>query len=334
MSHFRWSRGLGGGHSDDRRAPDSLRHEDRESLARCRLCPNLCEVNRMGGQTGRCGAGDTVIIYRHGPHHGEEPPISGYHGSGTIFFSSCPLRCIYCQNHRWSQARPLAGKAYSVSELADVCLQLQHMRCHNINLVTPEPWIHHIMAAIVEAKARGLTLPVVYNTSGFVTEESLRLLKGTVDVYLTDIRYASPSEALEFSGVAAYFEACRTAARAMWRQVGPLVCGEDGIATRGTIVRHLLIPGLLQATSSVLRFITEELSPDCHVSLMGQFEPAHLARCHPDMMRPISSQQYAEALKVMRSMGLRRGWRQPPGPPAPGLSGTDMQPTFSRRNPA
>lgn len=287
-------------------------------------------VNRLADGTGRCGAGSTLRIYRWGPHMGEEPPISGYRGSGTVFFSSCPLRCVYCQNSPWSQSRPLAGDSYSVPDLAAIFLRLQSAGCHNINLVTPEPWIPHILQAVPLARAKGLVLPIAYNTSGFVTEESLRLLDGTVDIYLTDLRYATREQARTLSGAADYFDAARVAASIMWKQVGPLVCGPDGTARRGLIVRHLLIPGL-DASAGVLDFIAHELSPDCHVSLMGQFEPLHQAAQIPSLARRVSPSQYGKALAIMRRMGVENGWRQPPGDVEAELVGESMEPTSRRQ---
>ncbi len=231
-------------------SPRPLGSSWRDPLEDCRLCPHRCGVNRHLGQTGRCGGGAELTIYRFGPHLGEEPPISGFRGSGTIFFSGCPLRCIYCQNHRWSQARPLVGRRYELEDFIDLCLGLQRAGCHNVNLVTPEPWIPHVVEGIRRARGRGLRVPVVYNTSGFIAEASLAMLEGTVDVYLTDVRYASPQQAQEFSGAASYFEECRRAAVTMWRQVGPLVCDSRGIARTGLIVRHLVLPGLPEATAT------------------------------------------------------------------------------------
>ncbi|MBN1424979.1 radical SAM protein [Candidatus Fermentibacteria bacterium] len=299
-------------------------------LAHCVLCPHLCGVDRLAGMKGRCRAGSTATVFRFGPHFGEEPPISGHRGSGTIFFSSCPLRCVYCQNHLWSQVDPPVGREYSVDDLAAICLDLQGQGCHNINLVTPEPWIPHIVAAVRLAKARGFCLPVVYNTSGFITEQSLRFLRDTVDIYLTDLRYANPAEAREFSGSAGYFEAHRRAARLMWEVAGPLKLGPDGTAIAGVIIRHLLLPGLLDATASTLAYIAHEISPDVPVSLMGQFEPVHQARHHPPIADHVPLGQYIQAMRIARRLGLTKGWRQRPGPVSPGLLGIAMQPTETR----
>ncbi|MCU0612921.1 MAG: radical SAM protein [Candidatus Eisenbacteria bacterium] len=296
-------------------------------LAACRLCPHRCGVNRLAGATGRCGAGAELLIYRFGRHFGEEPPISGCRGSGTVFFSSCPLRCVYCQNHNWSQSRPLVGRTYSPGDLADIFLHLQNLGCHNVNLVTPEPWIPHIMSAVSMARARGLSIPIVYNTSGFVTEESLKKLANTVDVYLTDLRYSSPEEAREFSGAQEYFDASRRAAMAMLAQVGPLRYQGDGTAARGVIVRHLILPGLSAATDSTLTFIAERLSRAVHVSLLGQFEPVHGAETHATLGRRVSAREYAGALRTLRGLGLTNGWRQRPGTACTELLGVWMPPS-------
>ncbi len=294
-------------------------------LENCRLCPRRCGVNRLAGQTGRCGAGDRLIVHHSGPHHGEEPPISGYRGSGAVFFSGCPLHCIYCQNHLWSHARPLPGRELSPRELADLFLRLQHQGCHNINLVTPEPWIPQLIQAICLARKAGLTIPFVYNTSGFITSESLSIIAGIVDIYVTDIRYANPQQAEQFSGLAAYYHVCREAAKQIFHTIGPLETDPSGLAVRGLMVRVLLLPGLPDATEDCLRFIAHELSPDVPVALLSQFEPLHEARQHPLLGRRLEHKSYKEAIRKARELGLQRGWRQDLAPPPPGLLGTSMR---------
>lgn len=294
-------------------------------LASCELCPHRCRVDRLSGQAGRCGAPGHVVVFRWGPHGGEEPPISGFRGSGTVFFSTCPLRCVYCQNHPWSHARPPVGFRYTVPELATLFLSLQGMGCHNVNLVTPEPWVPHIVDAVQLARARGLAIPVVYNTSGFVTPETLELVDGVVDIYLTDLRYSSPEQAASLSGTARYHEASRAAAKLMWRLKGPLVVSPEGLALRGVIVRHLLIPGL-EATEDVLDFVGRELSRRCHVSLMGQFTPTSLTKDLPPLDGPVPQAQYRRAVATMRRAGFP-GWRQVPLPEQGDLLGERMAPT-------
>ncbi len=218
------------------------------------------------------------------------------------------------------------GRRYELEDFIDLCLGLQRAGCHNVNLVTPEPWIPHVVEGIRRARGRGLRVPVVYNTSGFIAEASLAMLEGTVDVYLTDVRYASPQQAQEFSGAASYFEACRRAAVTMWRQVGPLVCDSRGIARTGLIVRHLVLPGLPEATASSLDFIAG-ISRDCAVSLLGQYLPLHKAVGHPVVGRPISIREYAEALRLLRERGLTKGWQQRPGPATAEFVGSLMSPT-------
>jgi len=265
------------------------------------------------------------VIYRFGPHFGEEPPISGWRGSGCVFFSGCPMGCLYCQNHKWSQIRPLPGKEYPAGELALLFLNLQGYGCHNINLVTPEPWIPHIIDAIERAKQAGLHVPIAFNTSGFVTPESLSLLYGVVDIYITDLRYSDPEQSEELSNCKSYFAASREAVRIMWSQVGSLKIDSSGIAQRGLIVRLLLIPGLSQAAMSSLVYLAEEVSTDVHVSLLAQFEPVHMAVEHRDLSRRISSREYHETKSLSRKLGLTRGWKQKSGPAGLGLLGTEME---------
>lgn len=295
-------------------------------LSACRLCPHRCGVNRLRGDTGRCGAGPLPVVYRYDPHHGEEPPISGWKGSGAVFFSGCPLHCVYCQNHRWSQARPLRGQTYTIDELSNLFLELERLGCHNVNLVTPEPWVPHIVCAARAARTAGLSIPLVYNTSGFVTQETLSLLADTVDVYLTDIRYETTQQAFNLSSSGAYFHACREAARIMWHQVGTLILDHSGIATRGLLVRHLVLPGAIAATQRCLSFIAKELSSTVHVSLLTQYEPVYKAVNHQQIGHRITSSEYRSAMLSLKEMGLWFGWKQRLCAPEQELLGIAMKP--------
>ena len=278
-------------------------------LSQCRLCPRECGVDRLRGERGFCQAGAEPIVASWNVHPWEEPPISGTHGSGTIFFSGCTGRCLFCQNYPISQLG--VGNTVSVQQLAEMMLELQDRGCHNINLVTPTHFVPQILAALELAIEGGLRLPLVYNTSGYERVETLQLLDGVVDIYLPDAKYADDETARRLSGFVRYVEANRAALREMFRQVGDeLVLDGEGIARRGLIVRHLVLPEGLAGTPEVLRWIAENLSPRVHVSLMDQYFPAHKAVGHPVLGRKITAEEYAEALRAFEEAGLTNGWMQ------------------------
>jgi len=278
-------------------------------LSQCRLCPRECGVDRLRGERGFCRAGAEPIVASWNVHPWEEPPISGTHGSGTIFFSGCTGRCLFCQNYPISQLG--VGNTVSVQQLAEMMLELQDRGCHNINLVTPTHFVPQILAALELAIEGGLRLPLVYNTSGYERVETLQLLDGVVDIYLPDAKYADDETARRLSGFVRYVEANRAALREMFRQVGDeLVLDGEGIARRGLIVRHLVLPEGLAGTPEVLRWIAENLSPRVHVSLMDQYFPAHKAVGHPVLGRKITAEEYAEALRAFEEAGLTNGWMQ------------------------
>ena len=278
-------------------------------LKRCRLCPRECGVNRLRGKQGFCRAGAQPKVASWNVHPWEEPPISGTRGSGAIFFSGCTGRCLFCQNYPISQLG--VGNEVSVERLAEMMLELQQRGCHNINLVTPTHFVPQILAALPYAIERGLRLPLVYNTSGYETVEVLKLLEDVVDIYLPDAKYADGETARRLSGFVRYVEANRAALKEMYRQVGEeLVLDDEGIAWRGLIVRHLVLPEGLAGTPQVLRWLAENLSPRVHVSLMDQYFPAHKAVNHPILGRKITAEEYEEALNAFDEAGLERGWRQ------------------------
>ena len=278
-------------------------------LSQCRLCPRECGVDRLRGERGFCRAGAEPIVASWNVHPWEEPPISGTRGSGTIFFSGCTGRCLFCQNYPISQLG--VGNTVSVQRLAEMMLELQDRGCHNINLVTPTHFVPQILAALELAIEGGLRLPLVYNTSGYERVETLQLLDGVVDIYLPDAKYADDETARRLSGFVRYVEANRAALREMFRQVGDeLVLDGEGIARRGLIVRHLVLPEGLAGTPEVLRWIAENLSPRVHVSLMDQYFPAHKAVGHPVLGRKITAEEYAEALRAFEEAGLTNGWMQ------------------------
>nr|MBC7244549.1 radical SAM protein [Chloroflexota bacterium] len=280
-----------------------------EILSHCTLCPRDCGVNRLAGEKGYCQAGADPVVASWNAHPWEEPPISGTNGSGTIFFTYCTGRCMFCQNYPISQLG--IGQQVTVQRLAEMMLELQARGCHNINLVTPTHFVPQILAALAIAAEGGLHLPLVYNSSGYEAVETLRLLDGIVDIYLPDAKYADNEIARRLSGFRGYVEANRTALKEMFRQVGPeLLLDENGMALRGMIIRHMVLPEGLAGTRQVLAWIACELSPSVHISLMSQYFPAHKAVGDPVLGRRITDEEYLEALAAFDELGLERGWRQ------------------------
>lgn len=278
-------------------------------LESCRVCPRECGVNRLkNDKLGFCRSGLNPAISSASPHHGEEPPLSGTKGSGTIFFANCNLKCAYCQNYPISQMGHGAEK--TPAELACQMLWLQEQGCHNLNLVTPTHFMPQILKALGIAKERGFSLPVVYNTSGYDSVEALRLLDGVVDIYLPDMRYSDNQAALKYSIAPHYAEVNRAAVKEMYRQVGNLVVDENGIAKRGLIVRHLVLPGGLSGTESIMKFLAEEISKDVYISLMSQYFPAYKATTMKELSRRITADEYDEAYDIKMKYGLENGWVQ------------------------
>lgn len=278
-------------------------------LENCTLCPRDCGVNRLVGEKGYCRAGAEPVVASWNAHPWEEPPISGTRGSGTIFFTYCTARCRFCQNYPISQLG--VGQQVSVQRLGEMMLELQSRGCHNINLVTPTHWMPQILAALPAAIEGGLRIPLVYNSSGYEGVEPLRLLDGVVDIYLPDSKYADNAVARRLSGFRGYVEANQAALREMYRQVGPeLTLDSDGLAVRGMIIRHMVLPQQLAGTRQVLEWIARELSPLVHISLMAQYFPAHHAVGDPVLGRKITQTEYLEALAAFDDLGLERGWRQ------------------------
>jgi putative pyruvate formate lyase activating enzyme len=280
-----------------------------EILHHCTLCPRDCGVDRLADERGYCRAGAEPVVASWNVHPWEEPPISGTRGSGTIFFTHCTARCLFCQNYPISQLG--VGQQVTVQRLAEMMLELQARGCHNINLVTPTHFVPQILAALVPAMEGGLHLPLVYNTSGYDAVETLRLLDGVVDIYLPDAKYADDAVARRLSGFRGYVEANRAALREMYRQVGhELQLDENGLAVRGMIIRHMVLPAGLAGTERVLAWIARELSPFVHISLMAQYFPAHKAVGDPALGRRITHEEYLQALTAFDELELERGWRQ------------------------
>ena len=278
-------------------------------LSHCELCPRRCGVNRLDGERGVCRMGALPKIASWNLHPWEEPPISGTRGSGTIFFSGCTGRCLFCQNYPLSHLG--YGEVVPVERLSEMMLELQRKGAHNINFVTPTHFVPAILAALPRAIEGGLDLPLVYNSSGYEQVEVLRLLDGVIDIWLPDSKYADDATARRLSGFERYVEHNRAALSEIYRQVGPdLKVDEEGIARRGLIVRHMVLPQGLAGSAEVLRWIAEHLSPEVHVSLMDQYFPAHRALGDPVLGRKVTWEEYQAALEAFDAAGLARGWRQ------------------------
>ena len=280
-------------------------------LEHCTLCPRRCGVNRRNGERGFCRAGPEIRIGGHGLHRGEEPPLSGPYGSGAIFFTFCTLRCCYCQNFPVSHLD--RGKDFSVRGVSDLVIELQERKATTINLVTPTHHSVGVIEAIAGARRKGLTIPVVFNSGGYERVETIRLWKGTADIYLADMKYGSSPVARAFSDTPDYPAVNRKAVLEMWRQVGPLVIDPDGRARKGLIIRHLLLPGMIDETRKTLSFISRRISTDVHVSMMSQYFPAGNANLFPELARRISPKEKIEARKLLREHGLEKGWVQSTG---------------------
>jgi len=284
-----------------------LRERVQAALARlqpCTLCPLVCRANRLQRAIGECRVGRYALVTSLGPHFGEEDVLRGLSGSGTIFFAGCNLRCVYCQNYEISQA--VFGRPVSPEVLARMFLQIQELNCHNLNLVTPSHVIAQILEALELAIRQGFRLPLVYNTSGYDSVSALKLLDGVVDIYMPDLKYSDSRIAEQYSRVPHYWEVARRAFKEMHRQVGDLII-ERGLAQRGLLIRHLVLPNRLAGSEQVLRFITEEISRDSWVNLMDQFYPAHRAHAYGQLARRITGAEYADVVDYARRLGLHRG---------------------------
>jgi putative pyruvate formate lyase activating enzyme len=273
----------------------------------CRLCPRGCNVLRADGETGFCGVGMEPRIASAGAHFGEEPELVGRHGSGTIFFSGCNLGCVYCQN--WPISLGREGEIVDATMLAERMLALQGQGCHNINLVTPTHQAPAILEALVHAREGGLRIPLVWNSGGYERADVLAQLDGIVDIYMPDLKYGEDPLGSRLSCVDDYVSRSRSAVREMYRQVGTLTV-RDGVAVRGLIVRHLVLPGTDASTAEVLRFIAEELSTETYVNLMDQYRPMHRAMEHGALARRLDPAEFERAVQRARRHGLHRGLPQ------------------------
>ncbi len=292
------------------RAGELARRAERglELLARpCGVCPRECKVNRLQDQVALCGIGRRAIVASHFPHFGEEDCLRGWNGSGTIFFSGCNLRCVFCQN--WDISWNVTGERAGPERLAEMMLELQAFGCHNINLVTPEHVVPQILEALPIAVGAGLRLPIVYNTSSYDSEASLALMDGVVSIYMPDFKFWSRERARRYVRRADYPDVARRSIAEMHRQVGPLVLDERGLAVRGVLLRHLVMPGMLEDTEAILGWIARELGPGTYVNLMAQYRPAGLVprgEGYGEIARPLYREEYERALALAEGLGLRR----------------------------
>ncbi len=279
-----------------------------EALRECRLCPRECGANRLAGSRGYCGAGESARVAAVSVHPGEEPPISGTRGSGTVFFSHCNLRCRFCQN--WPISQRGVGRPMPSGELAERLLRLQARGVHNVHFVTPTPHIPHLIGAVRAARERGLSIPVVYNTNGYDSLAGLRLLDRVVDIYLPDLKYLDPALGEAYSGIPDYPRRALAAVDEMVRQVGPLRLRRDGIATRGVLIRHLVLPGRGRETVRVLRRVRERFGAGMPLSLMGQYFPAWEAVGDSRLGRRLTSREYGAAVRAAVRLAMERVYIQ------------------------
>lgn len=291
---------MGINHQGNLKALDALKR----MMAPCVLCPRQCRVDRIAGERGFCGLTAEIVISDAMPHHGEEPPLSGTNGAGTIFFSSCNLRCLYCQNHQIS--RRTTGQGMDPEGLAQVMLRLQDLGCHNIDAVTPTPQTPLIMAALLSARRQGLTIPFIYNCGGYEAPEVIRLLAGMVEIYLPDMKYGRDDLAWQFSGVKEYAVHTMASLREMTAQVGDVLEVVDGVARRGILIRHLVLPGMTDNSFAILEMIRRELSIQVPLSIMSQYTPAAQAKKHPLLSRRLYRKEYEKVVNYALKLGFEQ----------------------------
>jgi putative pyruvate formate lyase activating enzyme len=279
-----------------------------QRLGSCDICPRLCQVDRLQNKSGFCHAGLAPEISSFNAHFGEEPAISGTAGSGTIFFTNCNLRCVFCQNYPISQFGN--GTAVSVEELSRIMLFLQSKNCHNVNLVTGTIYVPQVLAALEKAIAQGFHLPLVYNCGGNESLETLRLLDGIIDIYLPDAKYSDNTMAEKYSQAPRYKEINQAALLEMHRQVGDLQLDENGIAVRGLIIRHLVLPENIAGSIPLLEFIANKISRQTYLSIMSQYTPRHQACGIPELNRTVTKKEYGSVLEKLKQLNLGNGWIQ------------------------
>ena len=271
-------------------------------LKSCELCPRVCKVNRLNGGKGFCGIGAKAVVSSAGPHYGEESVLVGSGGSGTIFFAGCNLGCVFCQNYDISQLRH--GNAVEITDVVSMMMQLQTRGCVNINFVTPTHVVPHVIESVFLARERGFTIPVVYNCGGYESIESLQLLEGTIDIYMPDAKYLNHDSSKEYSSAHDYPDVMKLALLEMHRQVGDLKV-KDGVATRGLLIRHLVMPGNVACDKEIIDFIVNEISENTFVNVMEQYRPTLNAHNFPEISRPVTRQEFSNVYEYAKSQGLR-----------------------------
>jgi len=275
---------------------------------KCQLCPRECNVDRTSGQLGFCKAGTEVVVASYMPHRFEEPAISGTKGSGTIFFSYCTGRCCYCQNYNFSRGK--CGKNTSIEKLADIMLQLQDKGCHNINLVSPTQYVPSIIMAIDMARKRSLNIPILYNSGGYESVKTIKLLNGYVDIYMPDTKYSDDTLAKEHCEFIKYSTHNIAALKKMYEQVGDLQINKNGIAQKGLLIRHLVLPGYIKNTKHMLDIIAENLGKDIYISFMSQYSPIAQVRHDNSLGRRLNIDEYEESKAYLEKLGFSNGWVQ------------------------
>lgn len=295
------------------------------ALEHCSICPRRCNAQRTKGRLGYCRAGSNPAVYSYSAHYGEEPPLSGTKGSGTIFFSHCNMRCAYCQNYYFSQLDN--GEEVSLDALSRMMLYLQKIGCHNINLVSPTHFVPQIIGSLESALEGGLEIPIVYNTGGYDSSETLKMLEGIVDIYMPDMRYADDKMALNYSDAPDYVERNRESIIEMHRQVGDLVMGSNGVAEKGLIIRLLVLPSGISGTRDSLKYIAEEISKNTYLSIMSQYYPTFKAYNYSELSRPINPAEYKNVVDEAVLLGLNNGWiQEKPVGFDPKFKGTNIPP--------
>ena len=279
-----------------------------EQLAKCEICPFRCKVNRLSGQVGRCGCGDKIRVAKYQLHYFEEPCISGKSGSGTVFFSNCNFKCIFCQNYKISQEGK--GNEVTIEELANIFLKLQQGGANNINLVTPTMYTYQIIEAIKIARMKGLNLPIIYNSNGYENVETLRDLRGYVDVYLPDLKYYADELAIKYSKAPNYFKIATKAILEMINQVGLPEFDENGMIKKGVIIRHLVLPGHIQNYKHILKWLKENVEGNAYVSVMAQYFPTYKAKEDEYLNRKLTRKEYSEIEQYLYLLDIQNGYMQ------------------------
>lgn len=275
-------------------------------LKKCRLCPRECGANRLNGERGFCRSGRFVMVSSVGAHFGEEAPLVGHKGSGTIFLTNCNLDCVFCQNYDISHLGN--GREVDSAYLANAMLLLQNYGCHNVNFVTPTHYAPQILEALIIAIEKGLKIPIVYNCGGYESLEMIKLLDGIVDIYMPDIKYGDNEIAKKYSNAPNYFDIAKSVVTEMYRQVGDLIINKQGIAERGLLIRHLVMPNGIAGTDKVVEFVAK-LSKNSYINIMAQYRPQYKAKDYPEINRRITTDEYMSAILLAEKVGLRRGFR-------------------------